>query len=322
LENVLKYHLAALLYELEDLQSLSFRFMVRQGPAFLNHPSFMELDAITLGSLIGRDDFLVIETDLFIRLVEWVNAECRRLHYPIDKPEFHRRVCGNLFQHVRFAMMTPKEFFLVVVPTKLLNQRDIDAVVLRHVTHPHLWSTLPATQYIDRPRIIRPLIRVPLYKEVQSCFRRISTPSVKESVRFLASSDIYLMGFEFFGPGGNGPLTSFRIKYQLENEWMNQYWKTPVETMNILTPHDFEVELPHPYKINKQFPYKLTIWIEGQISQFGSQPLPQAILVFNNKHICIHFSDNESDLSKNLSFRSPQAESPGIIKGLLFQTID
>lgn len=70
LENCLKYHLSAMLYELNDLQAVAFRFMVKQGPAFLHHPSFLVLDALTLGSIVSRDDFVVLEVDLFLRLME------------------------------------------------------------------------------------------------------------------------------------------------------------------------------------------------------------------------------------------------------------
>lgn len=80
--------------------------------------------------------------------------------------------------------------------------------------------------------------------------------------RFLASHDIYLAGIEFFGPILNGPLTSYKIKYRLENEFMSFYYKTPSESASLLTAHDFEVEFPHPMKITAQIPYKLVVCLE------------------------------------------------------------
>jgi hypothetical protein len=53
-----------------DKKKFFYLFCFRQGPAFLHHPSFLELDALTLGSIICRDEFMVFEIDLFTRLLE------------------------------------------------------------------------------------------------------------------------------------------------------------------------------------------------------------------------------------------------------------
>jgi hypothetical protein len=183
-------------------------------------------------------------------------------------------------------MMTTKEFINVVIPSDILNQRDVEGILLRQSTPWLLWSSLPPSPYIERPRITtnhRWLV-VPLYNQVQYSYRRVHCPNAQESLRyeliymikifkymqnyflnpyrFLASHDIYLVGIECYGPIYNAPLTSYKIKYQLENQFMSFYYKTPPESVSILTPHDFEVEFPHPIKISGQVPHKLTVCLE------------------------------------------------------------
>jgi hypothetical protein len=75
---------------------------------------------------------------------------------------------------------------------------------------------------------------------------------------------MFLIGIEFVGPSMETCSgTSYKIKYQIENEFMSQYWKTPAQSASITnTPTDYEVELPHPYKIDAHYPYKLNVWVE------------------------------------------------------------
>lgn len=82
------------------------------------------------------------------------------------------------------------------------------------------------------------------------------------SFRFITTQDIYFMGIEFFGPFFNGPLSTFKVKYHVENEFMTKYYRTPAETMSLVAAHDYELEFPHPIMISGQFPYKLSVWVE------------------------------------------------------------
>jgi len=167
-----------------------------------------------------------------------------------------------------------------------------------------------------------------MYNQVQIPFgyRRVNYPTAQESVRFLVSHDILLVGIELFGPAFNGPLTSYKVKYFVDNEVMTSQFITPAETSNLLASCDFEVDFLHPITVSAQFPHKLTIVFEGQISQFVSFPCPQAVVMYNNTQISIHFSDHKkhgSSINYHINFNmEPHAESPGIIKSLLFQTID
>ncbi|ODM95161.1 BTB/POZ domain-containing protein 6 [Orchesella cincta] len=311
LDNCINLYVLGATHDLEELRLAAYNFFLRMGNAFLEHQNFLELDCITLSILISSDDFPVVEITLFKRLKEWVVAQCHRLGYPPDRKEFYGRVAGILFRHVRYAQMTPKEFRNEVLNSGLLNETDIEAINLRHKTHPGLWHTLPPYQFVDRPRMTKMYnFAVPLYNNVQIGFRKIagSCNTIKESVRFLVSHDIYLTSIGFFGPAKSdlradgAPLTAYSIKIQIEGDYTKHYFRTPPQCATVITRDNFTVDLSHPFQIKKCQPYKLTVWIDGEVTQFGVFPLPQAIVLIQCKGelMTFHFSDADCDPTPTL----------------------
>ncbi|CAL8093463.1 unnamed protein product [Orchesella dallaii] len=311
LDNCINLYVLAATHDLEDLRLAVYNFFLRMGNGFLEHSSFLELDSITLSILVSSDDFPVVEITLFKRLKEWVVAQCQRLGYPSDRKEFYGRVAGILFRHVRYALMTPKEFRSEVLNSGLLNEKDIEAINLRHRTHPGLWHMLPPYQFVDRTRMTKQYnFAVPLYNNVQIGFRKIagSSNTIKESVRFLVSHDIYLTSIGFFGPAksdlcANGaPLTAYSIKIHIEGDYTKHHWRCPAQSATVITRDNFTVDLSHPFEIKKLQPYKLTVWIDGEVTQFGVFPLPQAIVLIQCKGelMTFHFSDADCDPTPGL----------------------
>jgi len=73
---------------------------------------------------------------------------------------------------------------------------------------------------------------------------------------------MFLTGIEFFGPLNAHQTSAYKVKYTIEDEFFSKYWRTPMESSNIMTPCDYDLEFPHPYKVQAQHSYKLSVWVE------------------------------------------------------------
>lgn len=60
---------------------------------------------------------------------------------------------------------------------------------------------------------------------------------------------------------------------------------------------------------------------QGPICQYALFPVPQAVVMLNSGTVCIHMSDNRKE-TWGSNVNMAQHQTPGIIKSLLFQTVD
>ncbi|CAN7995109.1 unnamed protein product, partial [Ixodes pacificus] len=116
--NVCRIYDRACLYQLGALAQACRLFVDRHAMAILNSDSFLNLSAVVLREMIGRDSFFAPEVDIFRAVCSWA------AHNPSSDPK-------PILEMVRLPLLTVPELLNVVRPTDLVGPDCIlDAIQL------------------------------------------------------------------------------------------------------------------------------------------------------------------------------------------------
>jgi hypothetical protein len=84
---------------------------------------FLSVDESVIRQVISRDTLYIKETDLFLALINWSEAECRRKGLAIDGSN-RRSVMAPFIHRIRFPTMTLHEFRTNVEPFNILTESE------------------------------------------------------------------------------------------------------------------------------------------------------------------------------------------------------
>ena len=89
---------------------------------------FLEIRQSTLLMIINRDTLHYNETDVFKAVLKWADHQCSNQNLKPTR-ENRRMVLGNAIYSIRFLLMTQNEFTSYVVPTDILDNDEIVAII-------------------------------------------------------------------------------------------------------------------------------------------------------------------------------------------------
>ena len=89
---------------------------------------FLNIEKDTLSILLDRDTLRYNETDIFKAVLKWADRKCSNQNLKSTR-ENRRMVLGNAIYSIRFLLMNQTEFTSHVLPTDILDNDEIVAII-------------------------------------------------------------------------------------------------------------------------------------------------------------------------------------------------
>jgi len=193
----------------------------------LESPSFLELDAVAIKSLLRRETLKIEESELFEYSIRWAKKQCLVEGLEASGANL-RKILGDTLYFLRFPVMSQKKFAENVVPQDILSDREALNVFLHFSTS----NSKPDVVFPCVPRSGRPMRRCTRYTEAPVPHHWYRPPSNgtgrrEEILSFTVTSEspVYIAGGRIFTRTfGLSDVESRRDKVQL---WIRE--ETPQE---------------------------------------------------------------------------------------------
>ena len=146
--NVFSVLLQVQKFEDKDLEERCWEVTEEQTENALTSEEFVTLERSVVESVVKRERLNVKEVDLFKAVYRWATKEVERQGLTPDGVVKRRILGEEIVKAIRFPVMSPKEFALVVVDCDILTKKEI-GFMMKHYSGVGLESSLP---FMHSPR--------------------------------------------------------------------------------------------------------------------------------------------------------------------------
>jgi len=113
---------------------------------------FTELSKDRLCVILSSSKLCIKEVDLFLAVVRWGRAECKRNNKPLDSNEHLKAVLSDVLPLIRFPLFSVSEFSLNVQPLNLLSSEHLLQLYTYIAIKDNKDAVLPKVPFICEPR--------------------------------------------------------------------------------------------------------------------------------------------------------------------------
>jgi hypothetical protein len=139
----------AVFFDIEDLQTRCFDFMLKNACEVFDSPEFLNVTQTTLLKLLQNDNLADDETHVFKACLKWSEHKCKGQQLQLT-PENQRAVLGEALFQIRFPLMT-MELFAKVVPRTGILTNDEQVMIYHYFATGKL---MPVNRFLCQERIV------------------------------------------------------------------------------------------------------------------------------------------------------------------------
>ncbi|XP_035700482.1 BTB/POZ domain-containing protein 2-like [Folsomia candida] len=185
-----------------DIIQSTLELICRNARKVLKSEEFTNLRLDCLIEIIQQDSLKVgNEIEVFEAVYRWGLAECARRSLDPSNPENLRFCLAKPLNYIRFPLMDPEEFTLVVSSKKLLSLEESVELLTTFLVPAERRKLLPAGRFISNPRfyITDPGNGIFIgrkftssSRQVQTVFSRSGNPNGSETITFKSTHALIL----------------------------------------------------------------------------------------------------------------------------------
>ncbi|XP_035715894.1 BTB/POZ domain-containing protein 2-like [Folsomia candida] len=154
LENVLPLFQSGMEYAHGDFIQSTLKFICTNARKILKSDHFTTLRLDCLIEVIQQDSLQVRnEIEVFEAVYRWGQAECTRLSLDFKNSENLRKCLAKPLTHIRFPLMSHKDFALKVASKKLLNVEETMELLTSFLLPVDERNMLPPGKFMSNPRL-------------------------------------------------------------------------------------------------------------------------------------------------------------------------
>ncbi|XP_035700473.1 BTB/POZ domain-containing protein 2-like isoform X1 [Folsomia candida] len=154
LEHVLSLFQSGMEHAYGDVIQSTLKLICINARQVLKSEEFLNLRFDCLIEIIQQDSLKVAnEVEIFEAVYRWGLAECARRSLDPSNPENLRFCLAKPLNYIRFPLMDPEEYTLVVSTKKLLSLEDSVELLTTFLLPPERRKLLPAGKFISNPRL-------------------------------------------------------------------------------------------------------------------------------------------------------------------------
>jgi BTB/POZ domain-containing protein 1/2 len=204
----------ALLFDEVQLAELCLNIIDKNACDTFSSDYFLDIDLKTLNLVIKRDTLGIREVKLYEYLIKWAQNKCKKSNLDPSNCENMKSVLSDSIKHIRFPLMTQKEFALLINDSKnriLDDELIIDLFINLTLTHspssptPFTPSETPNNYILPKKLGFSHKARCCLggKEQVINRFCQIESrwgySGTSDRVKFSVNRKIYVVGFGLFG---------------------------------------------------------------------------------------------------------------------------
>lgn len=252
---------------LEDkaLQKRCWDIVDLQTKEVIKSDGFLNLDEDFMLKFLQRDSLVVWEIELFRAFYNWTALQSGKQdrNSPLQRLEEGKVVYSKLVNHIRFPLMSQREFAETVPQTNLLFEDDVI----------NMFSFFSSVSDVDvnfsrKPRT-GTLKHCRLFPETRKWF--MYSGSCPEYLTFLVNSSISLYGVRMFGCESGKYFVCLEIYAQTEPTKLLAGRKGIYECDNEMKDgyFGFDLVLKKPCELKANTPYTFKVLLNGPPSSYG-----------------------------------------------------
>lgn len=253
------------LLEDNDLQRRCLDIVELQTNEVIKSDGFLSLDKDCMFKFLQRDSLLVQEIELFRAFDSWIASQSgnQDRNSSLQEVEERKFVYSQLVNHIRFPLMSPRDFAETVPQTNLLSENDVINMFLFFSSGSDVdvnFSKKPRTGTFKHCR---------LFPETRKWF--MYSGSCPEYLTFSVNSSISLYGVRMYGCDNGKYSVCLEICAQSEPTELLAARKGIYECDSQMKDgyFGFDLVLDKPYELKANTPYTFKVLLDGPPSSYG-----------------------------------------------------
>ena len=209
-ENVFSVLPQAKKFDESQLVSQCWEVLDLRAAEAVNSASFEEVNHELLTEFVERNTLAVKEIELFRAVQRWAVCECQRRGVENNKKE-RREVLSTVLKHIRFPLMSQKDFADVVLSAEVLNLEEVVAMF-------RYFSLLPTDKLMFSEKRRTPEYDGGRKVRLLQCNRFVRLGGSwgygtygPDAIIFSTNCPIVFLGFRLFGNRNSQYLTKIKI---------------------------------------------------------------------------------------------------------------
>ncbi len=273
-------------YDVKVLLPPCWRLIDKNIEEALQSSEFVEIQRSVLIELVGRDKLKVREVELFKAVDCWAKEECKRQQLKADGYNKRQVLGEQIVKNIRFPVMKQSEFVDVVLPSKILTEKETSNVME--------YFSSSVTSAVGFPHVHRvgSLLRCCRFKSFIHGSHNENDPEEEEWFPLIVDEDILLHGVSLLGNDGGQFEVTLKILDENDdgdNDESILASKTGTFTSefkecNNSFYYGYDVMFDVPFAVKKHITYYIQASVDGPGHMFGKEAI-------NN----IHFSGVKFD---------------------------
>ncbi|VVC36216.1 Hypothetical protein CINCED_3A015650 [Cinara cedri] len=255
------------LFEEPELMQRCWEVIDAQAEIALHSDGFVDIDADTLQSVLGRETINCKETILWEAAMNWASAECSRRE--IDPtPSNKRQVLDSALYLLRLPAMSLEEFANGPAQMGMLTLEETVDLFLHYTA-----SNKPCLTYPTKPRVG---LKPQTCHRFQSCAYRSNQWRYRgrcDSIQFSVDRRVFIVGFGLYGSSTGA--TDYNVKIELKRLG-RILAENNTKFFSDGSSNTFRVYFAHPVQVDPELFYTASAILDGvELSYFGQEGLSE-----------------------------------------------
>jgi len=238
-----------------------------QAEIALHSDGFVDIDADTLQSVLGRETINCKETILWEAAMNWASAECSRREIE-PTPSNKRQVLDSALYLLRLPAMSLEEFANGPAQMGMLTLEETVDLFLHYTA-----SNKPRLTYPTKPRIG---LKPQTCHRFQSCAYRSNQWRYRgrcDSIQFSVDRRVFIVGFGLYGSSTGA--SDYTVKIELKRLG-RILAENNTKFFSDGSSNTFHVYFAHPVQVDPELFYTASAILDGaELSYFGQEGLSE-----------------------------------------------
>ncbi|XP_050055213.1 BTB/POZ domain-containing protein 6-B [Aphis gossypii] len=255
------------LFEEPELMQRCWEVIDAQAEIALHSDGFVDIDADTLQSVLGRETINCKETILWEAAMNWASAECSRREIE-PTPSNKRQVLDSALYLLRLPAMSLEEFANGPAQMGMLTLEETVDLFLHYTA-----SNKPRLTYPTKPRIG---LKPQTCHRFQSCAYRSNQWRYRgrcDSIQFSVDRRVFIVGFGLYGSSTGA--SDYTVKIELKRLG-HILAENNTKFFSDGSSNTFHVYFAHPVQVDPELFYTASAILDGaELSYFGQEGLSE-----------------------------------------------
>ncbi|XP_008187685.1 BTB/POZ domain-containing protein 6 isoform X2 [Acyrthosiphon pisum] len=255
------------LFEEPELMQRCWEVIDAQAEIALHSDGFVDIDADTLQSVLGRETINCKETILWEAAMNWASAECSRREIE-PTPSNKRQVLDSALYLLRLPAMSLEEFANGPAQMGMLTLEETVDLFLHYTA-----SNKPRLTYPTKPRIG---LKPQTCHRFQSCAYRSNQWRYRgrcDSIQFSVDRRVFIVGFGLYGSSTGA--SDYTVKIELKRLG-RILAENNTKFFSDGSSNTFHVYFAHPVQVDPELFYTASAILDGaELSYFGQEGLSE-----------------------------------------------